>query len=659
MKHIPYTLQFFSYWLQLDKEGQHFATDHAPVTEKGLPIYGGKALKGVLKDQLTLLAAANCLQSNLFQPNGSIHLKTWSAIKVGTASISDPIAQRDRFALTDTLTHTAIDDTTHNALQGSLRTTQAVIPLTLQGSITINTTECTEIEALLQDLQTAASMIKEVGYKRYLGMGRCKVTLHKTNEEKKPEAITLPQPLSNGLALTITATAPLVLRKHLGTEVKSETIEYISGNKILGIVAAKIFKKLKNNNENALLKELFFSGNVQFTNGYPTKNNAQGLPVPFTLYQQEDGKLTFTPAPKAKKKAVKEGYLLLTENTQSLLYFTTEKNERLKSARDIATRASKDESMYIYGFVKPGTIFKGYIYNHSKNYHSILNKILPHVSGEHYLGTSKGEFGRVHISIEQCHTPIQKTTTIKNETVTIYAKSAIVLLDEVANYTTQIMPQHFGLKEGTLNYKASAIIFTTFSRFSGVRQQQDRQRIAIKAGSVIVFDNAVGTIPFSVGVYQVEGCGQLLVNPAFLKATSVEHLNAKHSENTASPNTNLPEVTERATVYRNAQISHTKALHHVARHKDCFTNITKSQWGAVRKVIETHVAKENGKEKIEYALFGTKNDGKEGLTRKRDASPWEDTSRSTLFNIVKQENFITLLEFVVEMAKETQNTNHV
>jgi hypothetical protein len=177
MKKLSYTLQFYSHWLQADKDGQSFSHDVVPVLEdNGQPIFGGKALKGLVKDQLKLLAdQITCEPLKDAIKNYKEANSLWSQIRFSTATLKSHVPQKYQYALFDTLAYTALDDK-KNAKQGSLRTIKAVVPTILMGSIEIP--ESTDQKVMITDLNLALRLIKEAGYNRYKGFGRCRIQLN-------------------------------------------------------------------------------------------------------------------------------------------------------------------------------------------------------------------------------------------------------------------------------------------------------------------------------------------------------------------------------------------------------------------------------------------------------------------------------------------------
>ncbi len=687
MKELQYTIELYSYWMQFDKDGQNFAEDMVPVTENGLPIFGGKALKGLLKDQLKILQKIDALQCTTLGDELSFDTATtyttiWSSIKVSSAKIKENIALKDRYALTDTHAQTALGKY-KSAERGSLRTLKTLVPISLQGSITIdlNELESNQDKNLIEDLQNAALLIKEIGFNRYKGLGRCRITISEKETEETPEKkehkeLNITEEttadnllnIPNKIDITITAISPLVLKRYAGSEIKSVTEDYISGNKLLGILASKYFGNIKS--DSSLLDALFFGGTVQYANCYPviTSNNTS-LPAPNTLKYQ-DKKYTYTPEKDKKAKRLKEKYISALDD-DSIQVFEVPKGERIKSARDYKNRKSADQQMYLHGFVEAGTVFKGSITINASNQeqHKKIVAILNTLEGKQFIGTSRNsEFGQIDIQLESSTVDaISTITEVKNETVKIYLKSDLCLLNKNNTYTTLLQPSYFGLTKGTIDYTKSAIQHGTYSRFSGIRKTPDASRAIIKAGSVIVIKNATGSIPNTIGVHQVEGCGELLINPKFLEAETIEAF--QKTESTNSLKTEHIGIEKRINRFSKEAKRFKDVGELIQTYETYFVpEISKNQWGAIRSIIqiylfETSETSEN--ESLESRI--------EHFIRERDTTKWTDRHRDLFKDILYQKDDenkfvmdkdgnkipkhdkLTLLEFVVEMAKRAES----
>ena len=176
MPNFNYYIKFHSYWLQAEKDGQSLAADMVTVKDNGKPIVGGKAVKGLIRENLILLYYINQLEEkDKFVVKNKMNLEVWSQIKVHTARIPGTLTSELMPYLYNTITSTALEKETKNAISGSLRTAEVVVPLSLAGTISIPQNELLEIT--IKNLKKAVGMIKEMGMNRYNGWGRCTITI--------------------------------------------------------------------------------------------------------------------------------------------------------------------------------------------------------------------------------------------------------------------------------------------------------------------------------------------------------------------------------------------------------------------------------------------------------------------------------------------------
>ncbi|WP_420572789.1 hypothetical protein [Kordia sp.] len=180
MNTFSYSVTFHSYWLHQDKAGQSVGVDNSPILEDDHPIFGGKALKGLFREQITVLQKCNALATeseNLIKLFGEPYILQGD-IKFNTLRLKEIIPKAHHHLFYNNLTTTAIETDTKVAKEHSLRTTKVVIPMKLHGTITVeNMTNETKLENLKQDLHLMAGLIKEIGKDRYKGLGSCVVKI--------------------------------------------------------------------------------------------------------------------------------------------------------------------------------------------------------------------------------------------------------------------------------------------------------------------------------------------------------------------------------------------------------------------------------------------------------------------------------------------------
>ncbi|PTX59818.1 hypothetical protein C8N46_108131 [Kordia periserrulae] len=183
MNILSYSVTFHSYWLHQDKAGQSVGVDNSPILEDDHPIFGGKALKGLFKEQIAVLQYCKALSTadeRLEKLFGKKYIQE-SDIKFNSVRLKEFVPKNYHHLFFKDITTTAIEAETKQAKEHSLRTTKVVIPMRLEGTITIeNMTNETVLENLKKDLHLMAGLIKEIGKDRYKGLGSCVVKIEET-----------------------------------------------------------------------------------------------------------------------------------------------------------------------------------------------------------------------------------------------------------------------------------------------------------------------------------------------------------------------------------------------------------------------------------------------------------------------------------------------
>lgn len=179
MNTFSYSVTFHSYWLHQDKAGQSIGVDNSPILEDKQPIFGGKALKGLFREQIEVLKQSNAIATSdtfLNRLFGNEHYE--GNIKFNTLRLQEKVSEEYHHLFYNNLTTTAIETDTKVAKEHSLRTTKVVIPMQLYGTITVeNISDKTTLANLKQDLHLMAGLIKEIGKDRYKGLGSCIVKI--------------------------------------------------------------------------------------------------------------------------------------------------------------------------------------------------------------------------------------------------------------------------------------------------------------------------------------------------------------------------------------------------------------------------------------------------------------------------------------------------
>jgi CRISPR/Cas system CSM-associated protein Csm3 (group 7 of RAMP superfamily) len=183
MTTLNYTITLISDWHIGSGLGAGAETDAEIIkTKDGLPYIPGKTIKGLLKDA--------CKDITEVQPN-KMSEKTITEIFGEQDSVTKATIAGSAFFSNATIAKTESDEITSNGLQeylyknvsstaigengianqGSLRTLEVCMPISLIGTIEIN-------ENHREALALAIKWVRHIGVNRNRGLGRCKLTLN-------------------------------------------------------------------------------------------------------------------------------------------------------------------------------------------------------------------------------------------------------------------------------------------------------------------------------------------------------------------------------------------------------------------------------------------------------------------------------------------------
>lgn len=435
----------------------------------------------------------------------------------------------------------------------------------------------------------------------------------------------------------LTFLSDIVLQGSSNTQGKVETLDYITGASILGIVA-KNYDKFENKTD------IFHSQKVRFGEATLFDNNKECYKAPLCFFapkndfdKQEVKNNHFIKYEIQKEidkqyKQIRTGYI-----NSKLDYLTLDFAYTQKAAYDKTNRRAKDSSMYGYNSIQKGTswIFSLKIDESiSSNDSELLNNSL---LGTRYLGKSKtSSYGKVKIEEledfqkENIENPIQTVTNF------IYIKSSLALFDENGMSTFTPTKENLGLENATINWERTQIKTKTFTPYNSQRECFDFSRNIIQRGSVIALENLsekdIQTLKNGIGAYLNEGYGEILINPSFLLKEEEFGLNKKlityQEENSSS------KVDDTLVVFlTNKKEDSSKALNevekveqYIEKNKDSFKGVSKSQWGQIRAICQFN---ENSyKEKIkEFISKGVSEkqwkDAKEKIEKLLDSESLE------------------------------------
>lgn len=408
----------------------------------------------------------------------------------------------------------------------------------------------------------------------------------------------------------VTLKSDVVLNSRLATEGNMKTLDYIPGSNFLGIVAAQLYGKLTP--EEAF--EIFHSGNVSF--GDATISNEHGelsYPIPFD-YMMEKGKdqlgenqvylqhlLNSNNYPKeqvykVQLKQQRSGFITPTGKAITKI----KKTFALKSAQDAEKRRSKDGAMFGYESLKAGQDF---IFSVQAKDENILNRVVGALTGNKRIGKSKtAQYGQVFI--EAIDKPQQIATFDSSEFSLVYVQSNLCIINAPTGQPTlQPSSEDLDLK-GKIDWSKSVIRSYLYSPWNGKRNTSDSLRTCIAAGSVLYIEGQNEAGGKSVGAYQAEGLGRIIINPKFLDGNVEDAIcdfvkkNENAVENANESNkvdlcdmtfaTELGNFLKQKAIDRQNELELSKGIQKEYSNattgdgKGRYQKVTSSQWGAIR-----------------------------------------------------------------------------
>lgn len=318
-----------------------------------------------------------------------------------------------------------------------------------------------------------------------------------------------------------TLLSDIILTQNAGTKTQQGTLDFIPGNAFLGIAASKLYGTLSQ--EESL--EMFHSGHVRFGDAHPLSGNIRSLRIPAVYYYKKGENLfddgayimyNWNPGD-AQPKQCRSGFY--TFDNDSALEIKTDKSVAIKSAYDRDKRRSKDEQMYSYESLRKGLELGFEVEIDNDSFEKTINEAL---IGKRHIGHSKtSQYGLVNITADEQLVTFNSREAGTEEFATVYADGRLIFIDKdsgVPTFQPTVEELGFGSK-ATIDWERSQIRTFQYAPWNAKRQNPDTDRCGIEKGSVFVV-NLNGTQSPSdsryIGVYQCEGFGKVIYNPAFL-----------------------------------------------------------------------------------------------------------------------------------------------
>lgn len=405
------------------------------------------------------------------------------------------------------------------------------------------------------------------------------------------------------LRFEITFKSPVILQASSNTQGKMSSLDFIPGSAFLGMVASRY-------SDFGDPFKIFHSGAVKFCDAAPIKDGKEFFKIPLSYFHEklDDSKIynhhllckykdeernkfnDFT-----QLKQMRSGYINDEKNQLSM-----DRDFSQKSAYDKEKRRSMDSQMYGYEAFRAGMKWRFSVKFDANVSEDDISRAKETLERSTRLGKSKSaEYGAVEIKfIGENADKIQSFTPPEGYTF-IYAKSRLALIDENGNPSYDVKYILPNLNENNVDYAKTQIRISNFTPYNGARATKDYERVCINKGSVIALKELTGEqvaeLKNGVGAYLSEGFGEVLINPWFLNGGDVQErpIKFQEKEEEKQAHTSLPIQSDLAKFLKQKQTTKDQALEiaegvadFIESHKDKFSKISKSQWGAIRSICK-------------------------------------------------------------------------
>tara|TARA_R110001583_G_scaffold193653_1_gene362527 strand:+ start:4139 stop:5725 length:1587 start_codon:yes stop_codon:yes gene_type:complete len=341
----------------------------------------------------------------------------------------------------------------------------------------------------------------------------------------------------------------LILSENASTSGEHTGLDFIPGSTLLGAVAAKLYRKLTNQQDQWLV---FHSGKIRFGNMYPTTApNVRSWPMPLSFHYIkntqaiENGRLTqvldlstsIDEQQSGQRKQMRAGYITEQGNVVN-----TVASYQLKSAINYATGTAQESQLFGYSTIESDQWFCGELTwdeDVATNHPELLSQIIQTLTSSRLrIGRSKGaEFGRVnaHVSELSDCSPLPDNL---NSSFRLFCLSDVALRNEQGDATLSISVKSLGLDGlATFDTEHSFVRPRRYSPYNSARRSYDQERVVIAKGSVLTFkieDEKSALTPalknilsHGVGLYREMGLGQIRLE--------LQPLNSQRPDFSAAP----------------------------------------------------------------------------------------------------------------------------
>lgn len=483
------------------------------------------------------------------------------------------------------------------------------------------------------------------------------------------------------IELTIELKEDTVFSEHAATEGGHKSLNFVPGSTLLGSAAGKLYRQLSHSQA----WQVFHSGKVRFTNGYPLSDTEKNsYPAPLCWHHSKEdtdtiynGTAHFKQA-NTQPKQVRSGFY-----TDRLERVKVNLASRMKTAIDPKTRMAKDAQLFDYAYIQAGHRFSATIQIDDDIDPSIIDTLLKHFNGALLLGRSRSaEYGKALVSAT-LNPSIEPSAKIEKGLLSIWLQSDACLID--ANGQPNLYPNCLSMLDSRLP-KASIALSQSYLRkrqynvWNAFKKGYDTERHVIVAGSVLTYrledqltSEQQQILLSGIGLYRENGLGQVFVNkPHTTQATfqiqkaetskpiqqaiTVSHpliawLTAQHEDKTGFDRIRQEAKMEAKKLYRFYDSNRGM----LGLDETIEVGPSKSQWGSVLMAAKTA----SQQRPLYPALF----EGNDAIIKEKKAG-WEDKfwhdnkliSFDVWFKHLCDQYAHDLIAFVQHFAHEAQQT---
>jgi CRISPR-associated protein Csx10 len=326
----------------------------------------------------------------------------------------------------------------------------------------------------------------------------------------------------------VTLEQPLVISQQAASAGAHQSLDYIPGSVLLGLVASRLYAQLEP--QSAWI--LFHSGQVRFSDALPLSGKMiyQPLPLCWHSYKGEscrsNGYLLanqlFDPSQTSTDAARQPVQLRTGYVAADGRYLMPERQQTLKTAIDRTTGMAAESQLFGYEALSAGQTFRFSLQADDNLDPTLWRTLLQSLPGQARLGRSRSaQFGRVQISAQAeaaLQTPLNAGTQL-----TLWLQSDL-LLEDVGQACLTPHPHLLGLPEGSQWLVGQSFLRSrSYSAYNAFRRHFGPERQLISRGSVLRYslpralsNNELQQLQKGLGLDIECGLGVAAVNPSLL-----------------------------------------------------------------------------------------------------------------------------------------------